>query len=61
MQVALNVFIGNVYMQELQQSRVNNATPSGLEEVANSVVYPVTKETITKYKRLINDPLLRND
>ena len=39
----------------------NNATPSGLEEVANSVVHQVTKETITKYKKLINDPLLRDD
>ena len=48
-------------MQELQQSMVNNATPSGLEEVANGVVHQVTKETITKYKKLINDPLLRND
>ena len=27
-QAALNAFIGNAYMQELQQSMVNNATPS---------------------------------
>ena len=40
---------------------VKNAIPDGLEEVANDVVYPVTKETITKYKILINDPLLQND
>ena len=33
------------------------ATPIALEEVANGVVYPVTKETITKYKKLIEDPL----
>ena len=39
----------------------NNTTPSGLEEVANSVVHPVTKRTITKYKKLINDPLLQDD
>ena len=26
---------------------------------ANGVVHPVTKETITKYKQLIDDPLLR--
>ena len=32
-----------------------------MEEVANGVVHPVTKETITKYKTLINDPLLRED
>ena len=30
------------------------------EYVANGVVYPVTKETITKYKKLIDDPLLRD-
>ena len=60
-QAALNAFTGNLYMQELQQSMANNATPSGLEEVASGVVHPVTKETITKYKKLINDPLLRDD
>ena len=60
-QAARNTFIGNAYMQELQQSMVNNATPSGLEEVANGVVHPVTKEMITKYRKLINDPLLRDD
>ena len=48
-------------MQELQQSIAKNATPSGLEEVANGVVHPVTKETITKYKKLINGPLLQDD
>jgi hypothetical protein len=31
-----------------------------MEEVTNGVVQPVTKETITKYKRLISDPLLRD-
>ena len=40
---------------------VHNATPSGLKEVANGVVHPVTKETITNYKKRINDPLLRDD
>ena len=34
---------------------------TALKEVANGVVHPVTKETITKYKKLINDPLLRDD
>ena len=61
LQAALNAFIGNAYMQELHQSMAANATPSGLEEVANGVVHPVTKETITKYKKLINDPLLWDD
>ena len=35
------------------------ANPLNLEQVANGVVHPVTQETITKYKRLIDDPLLR--
>ena len=39
----------------------NNATPSGLEEVDNGAVHPVTKETMTNYKKHINDPLLRDD
>ena len=29
------------------------------EEVTNGVVHPATKETITTYKQLITDPLLR--
>ena len=29
------------------------------EHMANGVVHPVTKETITKYKKLISDPVLR--
>ena len=35
------------------------ADPLNLEQVANVVVHPVTQETITKYKKLIKDPLLR--
>ena len=31
-----------------------------IEEYANGVVHPVTKETITKYKTLIKDPLLKD-
>ena len=31
----------------------------GLEHVCNGVVHPVTKETITNYKRLIQDPITR--
>ena len=36
-----------------------NDTTLGPEEVANGVVHPVTKETITKYKKLIDEPLMR--
>ena len=31
-----------------------------IEEYANGVVHPVTKETITKYRTLIKDPLLKD-
>jgi hypothetical protein len=30
-----------------------------LEHICNGVVHPVTKETVTKYKKLANDPLLQ--
>eukprot|EP00804_Cyclotella_cryptica_P019092 CCRYP_014474-RA/>CCRYP_014474-RA protein AED:0.53 eAED:0.53 QI:0/0/0/0.5/0/0/2/0/121 len=33
------------------------AIDAQLEHVCNGVVHPVTKETITKYKKLANDPL----
>ena len=36
-----------------------NDTTIGPEDVANGVVHPVTKETITNYKKLIDDPLMR--
>ena len=36
-----------------------NDTTLGPEEVANGVVHPVTKETIAKYKKIIDDPLIR--
>jgi hypothetical protein len=31
-----------------------------IEHTANGVVHPVTKETITKYEKLANDPLLKD-
>ena len=36
-----------------------NADPLNREQVAHDVVHPVTKKTITKYKKIIDDPLLR--
>jgi len=30
------------------------------EEVANRVVHPVMKEMITKYQKLVDDPILRD-
>jgi hypothetical protein len=32
----------------------------GIEEVCNGVVHPITKETITKYNKLMNDPALKD-
>ena len=32
-----------------------------MEEVGNSVVHSITKETIIKYKTLISDPLLQDN
>ena len=55
-QAALNQFMGDAFMEELKRTTIN-ATPLELEEVANGVVHPITKETITKYKKLIADPL----
>ena len=50
--------MGNAFLEELKRISID-ATPTALEEVANGAVHPVTKETITKYKKLIEDPLLR--
>ena len=52
------VNVNSFALEELRKTTIN-ATPATLEKVANGVVHPVTKETITKYKKLIEDPLLR--
>ena len=57
---ALHQFMGNAFLDELKQTVRINDVPVNIEEVANGVVHPVTKETITKYKKLIADPLLRD-
>ena len=57
-QGALTQFMGDAFLEELKQTAIN-ATPLELEEVANGVVNSVTKETITKHKKLIEDPFLR--
>ena len=43
----------------LQKPTTTVDMPTSLEECANGVVHPVTKETITKYHKLIEEPLLR--
>ena len=53
--------MGNLYMQELQQSTAENSNPIEMKEIATSVVYPITRDIITKYKQLISDPLVQDD
>ena len=36
-----------------------NADPLDIEQAASGVVHPVTNETITNYKKLINNPVTR--
>jgi hypothetical protein len=31
-----------------------------IKEVCNGVVHPITKETVTKYNKLMNDPALKD-
>jgi hypothetical protein len=57
---ALHQFMGNAFLEEMKKTIESNAHPLQPEEVANGVVHPVTKETITKYKKLIDDPLMRD-
>ena len=49
---AIYLFIGNFYLQELQQNIATNANPINMEEVDTGIVCLVLKETITKYKKL---------
>ena len=65
---ALYSYFGNAVFDTLEWSIPNNlmneelpTTPQiDIEEYADGVVHPVTKETITKYKTLIEDPILKN-
>ena len=34
--------------------------PNGIAEMANGIVHPITNETITKYQKLVEDPLLKD-
>ena len=58
-QQALHTFTANAILQELHWTMETKVDPLNMEQVANDVVHPVTQETITKYKKLIDDPLLR--
>ena len=48
-------------LEELHQRNLNYAPGIDLEELCNGVVYPVTNETIPKYRKLVNNPLLRDE
>ena len=48
-------------LEALQQSNLNVGSEVDLDELCNGVVHPITKETITKYQKLIEDPMLRDD
>ena len=60
-QVALTAFMGMEYLEELSHMAGRNVDPLAIEQITNGVVHPVTKETITKYKKLIADPILRDE
>jgi hypothetical protein len=44
-------------MHELQQNATANSGLIQIEELVSGAVYPVIKETITNYNRLIPKPL----
>ena len=48
-------------MQGLKPIIYNNIIPIQIEEVDNCVVHSITKEIITKYKKLISNPLLQDN
>eukprot|EP00804_Cyclotella_cryptica_P028694 CCRYP_008187-RA/>CCRYP_008187-RA protein AED:0.42 eAED:0.42 QI:0/0/0/0.5/0/0/2/0/188 len=54
----------NTCLQAFTPNKFNTNQPlfavdAQLEHMCNGVVHPVTKETITKYKKLANDPILQ--
>ena len=55
----LHQFMSNAFLEELKKTKIN-ASLLAIEEVANGAVHPVTKETIMKYKQLIEDPLMQD-
>ena len=58
-QQALQAFTSDTFLHELQWRMKSSADLLDLEQVANGVVHSVTKETITRYKKLIEDTILR--
>ena len=60
-QAALTAFMGMEYLDELSHMAGRSLDPLAIEQIANGVVHPATKKTITKYKKLIADPILRDE
>ena len=65
-QEALHFVLGQAMLSEIpgfmpqdKDNVTNSQMPIDIAEMANGVVHPVTKETITKYQKLIDEPLLR--
>ena len=48
-------------LEAMQQDNMNLALSIDLEEICNGVVHPITNETITKYQKLINNLILRDE
>ena len=48
----------SIDLKAMQQDNINLAPDIDLEELCNEVVHPITNETIAKYQKLINNPLL---
>ena len=67
-QQALYLYLGNAVfdtpewfiLEKLMNEELPTTPHIDIEEYANGGVHPVTKETITKYKTLIKDPLLKD-
>ena len=55
---ALNQFMVNVFLEEMKKTIQMNQTLVGPEEVANGVVPTVTKEAITEYRKIFDDPVM---
>jgi hypothetical protein len=52
--------MGNTFFDKMRHTVTVNTTPFAPEEMANEFLHPVVKEAITKYKQLIDDPLMRD-
>ena len=48
----------NVFLEEMKKTIQMNQTLVGPEEVANGVVPTVTKEAITEYRKIFDDPVM---